>query len=1462
MGDSDLFSSLRPLTGPVQSNSSRSDQNPASTPQFFFNFTQSDPQSTNVPFDSQPGVMTKTHSNRPSHSSEVASPHLTAPNVQAELPPNQAASDRTANLLNLLRFNSQTEPASPNNKPISSGLRSGHAPPSRNVNARGVSASDLVASSMGKPSSLDNQAQAAPSSVPAPKSSSASPQDYLLQLLNRTQPAPAKTHAPQPVAPSAYPDVDTLSRNLANASIKKESVGSKDNEGIKRGRTESPIRIFGTSESKEPTPFEPPKIEKADNSLFTYVNPFEQLAASSPRNGKMGSSARAAPGKDSTPLSRLGSSGPNVACGSKHGSQAPNFPSSDMREGSSLTASGNEVLQSIESPDPKPLDDGRSQVEALIGIGAPTTDTQTVAQALNDVGEQVNRQVEYALAHSPKSDGRASKAEDKVEKKLEQQLQEAAVEVKKEIESEDGKGVLESVMPEPAAEAVKEVIDEAAVGDIEGQHESADDEDSSGKGEEDIEVPVYQFPLRPFVCIDLQQQQPSGLSFRQGAITDIARLRKDFDQIDRTLATASADYIAYAMPKPGGYRVICQEDGLDRQVFKETRDHIFNLAISSSLPGKSAQGLESCIGTAVSGTVYWAAMRLLDEDFVQTGEIHQQCLTIPPVPAHDEHTSGGQLKTRAKKSNRHPEFFAIGRGKSLQVIFPLHAKSSPFVNDKSVLDTEKYFKDRSLKINTGKAGKDFAFSEDDTVVMSLDKAGKLRFWDVRELVDDSKGGPSGFDPVEITKPILTFSTAHPNEKSWPTSVLFVDKQKAYLKGSALRYVIVGLKQNHTIQLWDLGLGKAVQELNFPHENESDPICSVAYHAASGIVVVGHPTRNSIYFVHLSAPKYNLGAFSQAKHIQKLANKDSSLPKPESTAILGGMREYSFASKGQLRSIDLLPMTHDGSSNQDDPGLFELYVMHSKGVTCLNVRKADLGWSEDNKVLHSRNAEEAGYVVVKDLWDTQSFAFSEPPSINGDIDPTASSKGFSKSSAKKAAEAAKPSEAEARRAFDASETLSLQNGGSGANQEKETKRKKKKAGNVTEDSSIIPPPVPNPPSSFANTSSKATPGSSQNKEPSRSSSRKHVLDSSTIEPNSDHKAKRNMANMEFSSLGLSPDALDKEFRKMEATISAEVSIVFGKELDQLYRTIDNDKRVQEAAAGAKQDAILRLVSSSLSDNVEKNLARIILSNITQTVVPSIHNVTTTTLRKEVPEWLSKHLLGSLPAQLKLALPEAVSKSLQNPDVLRSIADQTASKISVQIEKQIISALQKNVIPSFEAMVVEAAHKKIVETEQRINDQIERTSAQHREDSAKIDQLTSVVRALSETVHSMAESQSGFQTEILKYQQQVAQKGAESASVVSGGAQDDSTAGEEGIDPVMQVIGQELDMIQRAMSQGNLEEGTIYVSDRILATMQAYLTRRSGSNQSTRANFSTASLFAAIRNTFRPAPLWSCCPLRPP
>src|SRR4029077_598269 len=127
----------------------------------------------------------------------------------------------------------------------------------------------------------------------------------------------------------------------------------------------------------------------------------------------------------------------------------------------------------------------------------------------------------------------------------------------------------------------------------------------------------------------------------------------------------------------------------------------------------------------------------------------------------DENTSGGQLKTRARRSSRHPEFFGIGRGKNIYVVPHQAAANSGYgvSGSQRTIDTEKFLKDRALKISTGKAGKDFTFSEDDTVIASLDKTGRVRFWDIQEITNSWTWSHSNPAPLaEVRVPLNTFVT--------------------------------------------------------------------------------------------------------------------------------------------------------------------------------------------------------------------------------------------------------------------------------------------------------------------------------------------------------------------------------------------------------------------------------------------------------------------------------------------------------------------------------------------------------------------------------------------------------------------------------------------------------------------------------------------------------------------------------
>ena len=1284
-------------------------------------------------------------------------------------------------LLNLLKFGSNT--TSPQQQPASSSKPEYGSASTHSVHGRGISASDLVASFTGAKSSIPKQREKIPAT------SSVNHQDALLRLLNQT--TSGADAAQQQTSGPTDATTNQPSNDVAGSSLENQHQSVLDTKSSVSGRNESPIRFFGSNENTAPTPFEPQDLPKGQpsqktGSIFTYVNPFENLAASSPR----GAIPRAPPNGDIHKRKI------------KSASPVPVHASSRRR----LTPSANEVLQSIESSTPPPLDDGRSQIEALMGIGAPSKDAETVAQALNEVGSQVDRQVESALAKADeKAEGKAEekehdteikqeKLEDAQQTALDGLVHDAAIEVKKELDKPENQGALEESMPAPMAEAVKEVIDEAAQGKGGDEWESAEGEGSASKSSPNRVIQVHQFPMRPFVSIELIQKEPATLPIREDSIVNIARFKKDFDQADRTLGTATNEYIVYGMPKNGGIRIIQQDNGNSSLIYSKTQDRIFNIGISSAHPGSPLRGTQTVIATGVSGTVYWTTIARPGEELTQE-DMEKQGLIIPPVPNQVDSASGGQLKTRAKKSSRHPEFFAIGRGKSIYIVLTAHAQKSSLVDKQAVLDTEKYFAERNLKVTTGKAGKDFTFSEDDSTIFTLDKAGKLRIWDIRELTDEANAGASMITPIEVKNPLLSFSTAHSTEKSWPTSVLFVDKLRPYTKGIALRYIIVGMKQNHTLQLWDLCLGKAVQELSFPHEKETDAICSVAYHPASGIITVGHPTRNSIYFIHLSAPKYNLPSMSQAKFVQRLALKDLSLPKADATAIMSGMREYSFESKGQIRSIELVPSSGEPAravEDEEDPLLFELYVMHSKGVTCLGIKKEDLGWSSDSRVLHPIDAEQAGEIVVKDLREPSAISASEPSSasMNGDVVTTSPAK--AKSPAKETPKLERATTEDAQTA---------------SNTDKVEKKKSKRNGYVAQ----APPPTSDPYSNAAQRASTPTPQVSPSvaKETARSSSLKDVSREApdAVSTSTGDKLTRPLANGDSISVGISSDFLDKELKKIEAGVSNEFNKAFRRELETLYRRFAEDKRVQDAAGSAKQDAMLRLVSSTLSDNVEKSLSRIINKSIQDSVVPSVADVTSASLNEVLSTAVAKQVNEAMPSAMKSALPEAISQTTQNPSVLRSISEHITKTVTGHVEREFTATLHNSIVPTFTDLAVTVAQKVSGDTERRVREQLQQAEMQHREDSVKIEQLTDLVRGLSETVQTMAAAQSDFQDEILKLQQKAAEEGQQLARRPSPTPSESASMR---ISPEQE----ELEAIATSMQEGHFEGATIMVRNEIV------------------------------------------------
>ena len=1178
--------------------------------------------------------------------------------------------------------------------------------------------------------------------APAQSSPQQNPQDLLLRLLNHPKPAQssgsvrssrAASAVRSPPVASHKPEtvVDDLAQDLADA--EQERVSS-----------DPAVHTPGLADAAPLAP------------KFTYVNPFDTLEAASPRNR--------------TPT----------------------------QQGSKPPPPKMEILKknAPEPSSPAPHDD------------APAETHETVAEAVSELGEHVGQQIEDALAEA---EAEAALPMPEEVAQVQETMTEIATEIKDEFADPSTAKEIEASMPKPIAAALKEVATEIAKDNVAEDWETAEAEESLAKGE-DQTVIVYRFPMRAFASIQVNQMPPRRLYFANELFMDIARLKKDFDQIDRSLVSASRNFIVYALVKKGGFRIIRQENGHYRQVFENHQERIFNIALCTSA-GDSQEPLESILGIGVNGTVFWTSLDPARED--QFGEnLDSQGLMLPPSPSQDDNTSGGQLKTRAKPSSRHPEFFAVGRGKSIHIVFPKVA--AEYARSKSrICHTEKYLKERSLKILTGKAGKDFTFSEDDTIIVSLDKAGRMRFWDIRALTEPDLGNlRSPPRQVEVSETLLEFHTTTPNAKSWPTSVFFFDKDKPYTKGIALRYVMVGMKQNHAFQLWDLGLNKAVQEIHLPHENESDAICSVSFHPRTGIMAVAHPTRNSIFFVHVSCPRYNLPALSQAAYISRLANKgdrgQNPLPPVNATAIMTSITEYSFASKGQIRSLHMLNEPA-GPSDVDDPdnaALFELYVMHSKGVCVLRIRRSDLGWKKEGEPMHPKEAEEEGVITISQLKPPQPVTDESSTAGDNTAPKSVSDRSAAREPLKREnSNVSKPSvnpEA-AMRASTLAKVESKQDAARAAiiNGGEKSEKKKKKRSAATEAASQVsaapsavastaastraPPAMP---PSYAQ-AAQATP-QSKSPAPPEAPVVQEVAKSKPIDTTEAPEWAKQLINKHFQQPNAAPvPAASAEFdaKKLEEIVQAEISKGFSRELDVMYKRFDEDKRVLNATNAANQQAVLRMVSSTLNENVEGVIGKMVEDNISNVVLPRVLAKTTATLE----QGLSTNLKPVLAQQLSKEVPDAVARAFKQPQVFQSLSDQVAKKISGNFEPMIAASVATVVNPAISNLT------NIIE--RQIGAELRQAHAQRREDAAKIAALTETVHTCLETIQTMAATQTELQSQVAKLlearQVPAPQRGGEASSAAATRSPPRQKTEEE----------LEIESITRLISEGNYEQGTM-------------------------------------------------------
>lgn len=1286
--------------------------------------------------------------------------------------------DRTAHLLNLLKFSGQSNdlptsvpaPREPPTNLIQPQLAQTliHAPAPASADPTGLLAALMKGTSQHEqPTKPEPPAPVSTWNAGEPPSDT---QQYLLNLLNRPKPSQHNTPAvdasshrgaltPQSTQePARSPSGNAVGGTSAEDTPSK--LPTRASFDFEPGNVESPPPKFGSSPQVQPSTAAP----KA--SIFSYTNPFEDLAASSPRHR--------------TPKSSAASQAAGLAPATAQPVQVVRNPDeahsiSDQKRSSN----GRSPLQSPEHTRRKieqtasPLANGVSEYLAQPSASSPSPREgdkaahPTVSEAVSALAGKADVAAQEALARAEEEEQTQIKivedlntmASARSEEEFDQSAQQAAQAIQKELEKEANQTVLEDTLPAELAKEVREIVDDAAAG---GSHapvadswESAEADEIIVVEEESTPVQVFNLPMKPWIAINVQDgANENRPQFREEALLDIARLKKEFDQIDRNLVAASENYLAYGMSKHGGLRVIRQVDGLDVKLFTDTHDRIFNVAVSSTPADQNVTPKEAIIGTGVSGAVYWIQLKTGEKEHLDDAHPEQYGFALPPISTHDGDAPGGVLKTRARTSAAHPEYFAVGRGKSINIIWPsfVMAKKLFKPGHDRVVDTEKLFKQCSLKINTGKAGKDFTFSQDDTTVVSLDKSGRVKFWDVRDLTaaaedSDPRNPMPARTSLEIKEPLTTLTSTPEGEKAWPTSVLLLDKLRPYQKKTALRYMIVGMKQNHTLQLWDLALGKPVQEINLPHSKESDAVCSVMYHPSTGMIVVGHPTRNSVYLLHLSAPKYAIKNLSQVEYIQRLVAQDSSIPQPNSTAVISGIREYSFANKGVLRSLDILanPAT---SLEGEEQTLFELYAMHSKGVTCLFIKQAELGWTQDNKVIRPVDALATGVVKIVKL-------VSPPSPLPGET------------------HAAAPAEPNLpiRLANRNTAKDSLQKTTSAQGEEKKAVESASAAKSVPERKEDDTPAQPPP----ERTEKKARKKKANANAAAPVAEREFLVPvngaqgrSSSPQARAVKGSPRTVEAAHAAPVGTSAAEMGEILSTVGESIAASLRDRLRAALAGLADQLNDQQVAREQTFQDKQMDLLRKVSDVLNENTQVVLKKIVQDQFEQAIVPTVRDTVGKAVADQLGSRFNKDIGQSVQRELQKALPGAVSQALAKPETAKSISDKVVQSLGTHIDEQLLSTLNSHLIPAFSTVAGQAVQRLGEDIYRRVSGDVARLEQRHQDDTAKIDQLLAQTTHLSNMISTMAASQSQIQKEFLAMKQQMRERDAPSAGPASGPA----------------------------------------------------------------------------------------------
>ena len=121
-----------------------------------------------------------------------------------------------------------------------------------------------------------------------------------------------------------------------------------------------------------------------------------------------------------------------------------------------------------------------------------------------------------------------------------------------------------------------------------------------------------------------------------------------------------------------------------------------------------------------------------------------------------------------------------------------------------------------------------------------------------------------------------------------------------------------------------------------------------------------------------------------------------------------------------------------------------------------------------------------------------------------------------------------------------------------------------------------------------------------------------------------------------------------------------------------------RRADQEADFARQETILKLISTELTKNTTRVVEQAIKSEVQNTVLPALEAIT----KNEIKAALANQVAKGITDSLKGALPGELERLLMRSDISTHIARTFTTNVSPLVERQVRESFTKTLIPAYQ------------------------------------------------------------------------------------------------------------------------------------------------------------------------------------